>query len=55
MSFPGKGPLDQLSLWLQKIKTIPVNLCKNICAHVHFHETIDIKHEWMASMAKMQC
>ena len=43
MQFPGIGPLYQLSLWLKKICSIHVNLCKITCAQVHFHETIDIK------------
>ena len=55
MTFPGMGPLYQLSLWLQKIGTILVNLCKIMCAQVHFHKTIDIKPRMMALMAKIQC
>ncbi len=43
MQFPGIGPLYQLSWWLQKNRAILINLCKIICAQVHFHETIDIK------------
>ena len=43
MQFPGIGPLYELTLWLQNIRMILVNLCKIMCAQVHFHETIDIK------------
>ncbi len=55
MTFPATGPLYQLSLRLQKNWAILVNLCKIMCAQVHFHETIDIKPWMVALMAKMQC
>ncbi len=55
MTFPGIGPLYQLPFWLQKIRAILVNLCKIMCAQVHFHETIDTK-QWMTTLiARMQC
>ncbi len=55
LTFPAIGQLYQLSLWLQKNWAILMNLCKIMCAQVHFHETIDIKPWMMALMARMQC
>ncbi len=43
MQFSGIGPLYQFSWWLQKNRAILINLCKIICAQVHFHENFDIK------------
>ncbi len=47
--------ITSIVLVVVKNWAILVNLCKIMCAQVHFYETIDIKPWMMVLMAKMQC